>query len=258
MMGESISAAGSAMSAANTLMKLIESIKPEEREALIRHAISLGAHDPALLEKGRREALVERIKTLPFELILRRRDPAFLNYINERLGRIPDEQLVEPDLNVAEPALEGIARNADNSELRNMYVELLAKAAQESTKRNALPAFASVISDLSPDEALLLKTILSENQIPIVQMRIEETPAQLSWAGPGPRVKYRIERPLLVPLTSKEGDFVSSNEFDLYLDNWERLKLIEISFDRSYSNNDEYSFIEQHTRFQQLTSIFHG
>ncbi|MBU8578294.1 DUF4393 domain-containing protein [Brevibacterium luteolum] len=246
------------MSATNALMKLIDNMSPEERGLLIRHAISLGAHDPALMEKGRRSALSERTKSWPLAILVKYLDPKYYTYINKRLGLIPDEQLVDPDPNVAEPAIEGIARNVDNSELRDMYVELLAQASQDSTKRNALPAFASIIGDLSPDEALLLKTILPLNQIPIAQMRIEETPAEISWSGPGPQIAYHIERPYLVSLKNSEGDFISSHEFDLYLNNWERLKLIEVSFSRHYSNVDDYAYAEEHTRFKELSANLSG
>ncbi len=46
-----------------------------------------------------------------------------------------------------------------NEELRNLYIELLAKASTKDLNENAHPSFINIINSLSPDEAILLKIL---------------------------------------------------------------------------------------------------
>lgn len=59
-----------------------------------------------------------------------------------------------------------------NEELSEMYTELLAKASQVHNANVAHPSFVNVISNISPDEAILMKSVMRMTGIPFVEVRL--------------------------------------------------------------------------------------
>ncbi|MEO8600888.1 MAG: DUF4393 domain-containing protein, partial [bacterium] len=59
-----------------------------------------------------------------------------------------------------------------NKELSEMYTELLAKASQVHNANVAHPSFVNVISNISPDEAILMKSIMCMTGIPFIEVRL--------------------------------------------------------------------------------------
>lgn len=73
----------------------------------------------------------------------------------ERIKEIPSESIVEAAPEVAIPILEKLSY-VTNEELRDLYIELLAKASIKDELDKAHPSFINIINSLSPDEAGLL------------------------------------------------------------------------------------------------------
>lgn len=74
----------------------------------------------------------------------------------ERIKKIPPENITEAPPEVAIPIIEKLSY-VTNEELRNLYIELLAKASIKEENDKAHPSFINIINSLSPDEAALLK-----------------------------------------------------------------------------------------------------
>lgn len=79
-----------------------------------------------------------------------------LRLLAERFSEIPPENIVEAPPEIAVPIAEKLAY-VSNDELRNLYIELLAKASTIDLNECAHPSFINIINSLSPDEASLLK-----------------------------------------------------------------------------------------------------
>lgn len=60
-----------------------------------------------------------------------------------------------------------------NEELSDMYIELLANASQYQNANVAHPSFVNVIANLSPDEAILMRSIRNMPGIPFVEVRLK-------------------------------------------------------------------------------------
>lgn len=79
--------------------------------------------------------------------------------IEEAKRRVPKDRQVGAHPSIAMPVLERIGYEDDDSVLREMYINLLARAIDRERQGEAHPAFARIIEQLSPDEALLLYEI---------------------------------------------------------------------------------------------------
>lgn len=80
-----------------------------------------------------------------------------LEKYSERLKEVPSEDIVEAPPEVAIPIIEKLSY-VTNEELRDLYIELLAKASIKDENDKAHPNFINIINSLSPDEAKMLKT----------------------------------------------------------------------------------------------------
>lgn len=99
--------------------------------------------------------------------------------LEERLKGVPKEKIVTPPSNVAVPVLEALRYTADLEPLREMFVNLLATSMNSDTSPKAHPSFASIIKDLTPDEARIIQHLsLEENHACIEFHRYEHTDAE--------------------------------------------------------------------------------
>ncbi|HCA00664.1 MAG TPA: hypothetical protein DEO68_00445 [Halomonas campaniensis] len=96
-----------------------------------------------------------------------------LNKYREKLEEVPEEDVCEVAPEVGVPIAEKLSY-VTNDELSEMYAELLAKASQKSKANNAHPSFVNAINNMSPDEAILLKSIKSMPGIPFIEVRLSK------------------------------------------------------------------------------------
>ena len=94
--------------------------------------------------------------------------------VAENLANVPKENIVEPPSHVAVPVIIANSYN-ENEELRDLYVKLLAKSMDKRTQNQVHPSFVEIIKQLSPEEALLLKTNpILETSLPICSIRYQK------------------------------------------------------------------------------------
>ncbi len=97
--------------------------------------------------------------------------------VGERASEIPVEHLVEPPSYVAVPAIQQLAYSYDSEELREMYAKLLLSSMDDRSAEYVHPSFVQILKEISPDEAKLLGSLVSEEPdesiaIPLVDLRI--------------------------------------------------------------------------------------
>ena len=151
-----------------------------------------------------------------------------------KLENVNAESIVSPESYVALPALQAISYCINSAELRDMYANLLSTSMLIDKKENVHPSFVEIIKQLSPDEAKLLKKI-SENgkSYPLIDVQI-----QIRDAG------YIIKLKNFTLLAEGVCDY-PQNIFS-YIDNFARLKIIDVS-DGVWLNDDElYKPIESY------------
>ena len=162
----------------------------------------------------------------------------------ERVQKIPEEKLSEPEANIAIPAIQQLSYCYDCEELRNMYANLLTASMCIDTKSNAHPAFVDIIKQLTPDEAKLIKLLKPDTKqfYPIIDITSS--------------VKGKDEYVYVIKNFSdiSYGICAYPDNISAYLDNFERLGLIEIHDSIFLVNEKIYDNLKEHAFVKNVTS----
>lgn len=91
----------------------------------------------------------------------------------DRMKAVPLENVTEAPPEIAIPIIEKLSY-VTNEDLRNLYIELLAKASINDLNRTAHPSFVNIINSLSPDEAIILRDLhnTKKKSIPCIEVRL--------------------------------------------------------------------------------------
>jgi hypothetical protein len=117
-----------------------------------------------------------------------------------------------------------------------MYANLLANSMDSTVKDDVHPTFVELIKQLSPFDANLLNEISSnaDSAIPISKVRLEVS----SLDGSGIDILKHI-------LSPKFGISINNyTKFAISIDNLQRLNLISVSYDSSYTDKSLYDPIK--------------
>lgn len=120
------------------------------------------------------------------------------NYIKKAVEQVPVERRVEPVESLVLPIAEKLRFQEEGNLLSDLYVNLLSRAMDKERLGEAHPGFITVISQMAPDEAILLK-------------ELGEKGCQIWWRNKCDRKKalsYKKSSEVLV-------DLYNSNEIDL-------------------------------------------
>ncbi|WP_129782883.1 DUF4393 domain-containing protein [Promicromonospora panici] len=160
----------------------------------------------------------------------------------EKLADTPEDQLVSPSPVVAAQAMEGLSYSLDEPELKDMYLNLLARASDARTRGSSHPSFAQVIKQLSPEESSRLLEILKTGPygIPMVRIKIN-TPG-----GTG----YHILRNHVLELRNvATREPVEDPRIAIYVDNWARLGLVTVEYQQFRVGDNAYAWHESRPEF---------
>lgn len=159
--------------------------------------------------------------------------------IKEKTEKIPLEKLTEPEPYVAIPAMQQLSYSYDSEELREMYANLLVASMNIDTKYFVHPAYVDIIKQLSPDEAKLLKYLAKNPNQPLIDVLLDS-----------PKGGYTTQ----IHNFTNIGEGVCENPGEIfsYLDNLERLKLIEIPFGVYINSDNIYKPLEEHKEIRAL------
>lgn len=156
--------------------------------------------------------------------------------LKEKLKDIPEEKICEPEPYVAIPAIQQLSYCQDSDELRDLYANLLASSMNVDTKWKVHPSFTDIIKQLTPDEAKLLKQLPPNIMInhPLIDVQLHNK----TQGG----FNTLISNFTIFGLNTidKKSNICS------YIENLERLKLIEIPAETSLSNHDLYIPLKEH------------
>ncbi len=163
------------------------------------------------------------------------------NRVSEKLKNVPEENITTPPLQLAGPALEALRYAGHDTNLRELYANLLANAMDKDTVHKAHPGFVEILKNLSGDEAIILQAFIHTAQFPLIDVNatIKDTSG------------YNV----MAVNFSHINNVVSVAREDLipsYLDNLVRLGILEIPFGTYMVGEDIYEPLEND---EQLNSI---
>lgn len=169
----------------------------------------------------------------------------FQQDIAEKAQAIPPEHVVEPKASIAGPTLQGLAFTHEEPNLKEMYLNLLATSMDGRSASFAHPAFVEIIKQLDSEDARLVRGALqSPSAIPIVQIhrKLKDN------SGYNLLVQH-----LLNLKDSTTGVPVEDPQLPAVIDNWIRLGLVEVAYDKYLTDAAQYSWAEQRPEFLRLS-----
>jgi len=105
---------------------------------------------------------MSRFLISPFEYLGNMHDK-YLNFLKKVSDRVSNDELVEVHPKITGTIFENIKYLEEENILFDMFVELLASAISKKNASKVHPAFAQIINQLSPDEAIMIYHFKQKN-----------------------------------------------------------------------------------------------
>ncbi len=144
----------------------------------------------------------------------------------------PEEDVCEVTAELGVPIEEKLSY-VTNEQLREMYIVLLAKASHFQTVNVAHPSFVNIINNISPDEAILMKSLRTTPQTPFVQVRLQKKDKN----------EYIVVDPLVAALSCLKN-LSFPNNIAAYFSNLEGLGVLYTSTDTFLVGDNIYGPLE--------------
>ncbi|MDF0534319.1 DUF4393 domain-containing protein [Shewanella sp. A32] len=168
----------------------------------------------------------------------------FQQDLTDKAKNIPEEHIVQPKASVAGPTLQGLAFTHDEANLKEMFLNLLATSMDGRKADIAHPAFVEIIKQLDSEDARLVQgTLKSEAPIPIVEIHTELK------NGKGQEIQLRHLLNLKITST---GQPVEDSKLAAMVDNWIRLGLVKVEYDKFLTEPSHYSWVESRPEYKRL------
>lgn len=161
--------------------------------------------------------------------------------VSAKLDNVPPEEVQQPKPHVAVPAIEALRYTGAESDLAELYANLLATSMDKATAYRAHPGFVDMIKNMSPDEARIMKFLATSGSQPLVNVKATQK------EGGGFQIVHRHLSLIGIKAQCDHVPLAAT-----YLDNLVRLGLIEIPTMRRIKSDDPYKEIED---FPQVLSI---
>lgn len=83
----------------------------------------------------------------------------FEKELKEKISKIPEDKLIEPDIQIIAPALESSKYCIEKENLRKMYANLIVASMNSDTCDHVHPIFSSIISQMSSYDGKILESM---------------------------------------------------------------------------------------------------
>jgi hypothetical protein len=119
-----------------------------------------------------------RLVFAPFQVAAAYQD-RLQSWIERLRDKVPDERQVEPPPYIGGPVLSSLLFIEDSNPLQDLYLNLLARAIDKDRQDEAHPAFVHILSQMSPDEAVLMAVIRDNTlRFRVTEAVINECPGE--------------------------------------------------------------------------------
>lgn len=147
--------------------------------------------------------------------------------LEERIKKIPEEEIVESSVNIIGPTIENLKYNLDEEHIKDMFTNILISDMTKSKKNKVQPAFIEVVRQLSNKDAQFIKTLSELKKYSISTLVMKDT--NIDTKG------YTIINYVLVPSANRT---ITPNL--ITLDNLQRLGIIKIHLGKYVSGEEEF------------------
>ena len=158
--------------------------------------------------------------------------------MEKKYNAIPEENRVDPQLNIVGPTLESMKYNIMDDDLAEMFSNLLVSNMDESTQGLCTPSFVKTIEQLTPNDAKAFRAIIQRDRKkePLAVCKIKYIQVN------NPDYGLREE---LVPkyYASFTVEGLTYEELSKSLQNLHRVGLIELNFINTYKDKSIYENI---------------
>ncbi len=161
--------------------------------------------------------------------------------VTKKLQNVPPEDIQPPKSHIGVPAIEALRYTGEEKDLADLYANLLATAMDRKTAYSAHPGFVDIIKNMAPDEARIMRFLSANVFYPLINIK------SVNNADSSFTVQFRHISLLGLDAQCQHPPLASS-----YIDNLERLGLIEVSESSRMQNEDVYKRIED---FPQIKAI---
>lgn len=160
----------------------------------------------------------------------------FVAKVEETVESIPPERRIEPSLGVLQPIIAGSWGALDSDLIQALFLNLLKKAMDSASAAGALPVYGEMIKQITSDEAKII-LFLNKHHVshPILRVIAKRSDIPDAFLVVQDKVTYlekhiKLQFPENVPI---------------YLDNLERLKIINIDFGSQALQTHLYDQLKQ-------------
>lgn len=171
---------------------------------------------------------------------------------SSKLAGVSDEELVHPSKSIVVLLLQ-LNAYTDDEMLRDMFANLLAATMKKKTAKLSHPSFVDILRQLSPEEALFLKSmpILKDN-MPICEIRFQEESVfhlvRQMTLHPNNIIRNFTAGVTLVPYYFPQvTQFDPENDVPFMIENFIRLNLLSVSLTKRMTDPQAYSIFYKDT-----------
>lgn len=160
--------------------------------------------------------------------------------LEERLGSVPEENIIEPRAVLAGPALDALVYAHEDDDLRRLYLSLLASAMDSRVADDAHPAFIELLRQIDSDEIAYLRSVFlgAAGVTPIARLRLTSKDGSGSTDVATHVLDWRNEGGAFVPPRSAT-----------YVDNWVRLGLVEVMYGTHLTAPGAYDWVAERPEY---------
>lgn len=174
--------------------------------------------------------------------------------VAKKLKTTPQECISTPPLSVIGPALDSL-RYSNEDELQEMYANLLANALDTRTSSNVHPSFVEIIKQLSPQEALLLKSLSETKSFPEICYFDSVSTAKYITSGYAKPMSGVYDSAFTYSEIDEKFSLVAQQYVDekniqTALDNFKRLNLVEVDSHTEQTFTDSKHHINEEISLQ--------
>ena len=184
----------------------------------------------------------------------------FVEYkVSQKLSNVEPEEIVPPPERLAGPIIEALRFVHESEDLRELFANLLSKAMTKNGQKFAHPSFIEVIKQLSPEEAHIVFKLADKDSYPLIVRRY--------YSQNGDKVtslEQRLNNSFYETIREmffkniKEIIGLDKEQAFMYLDNLDRLKLIEITSSTETRTKGELGLMIESDRIDKIEFTEYG
>lgn len=153
--------------------------------------------------------------------------------LEEKYNKIPEENKTQPRTSVLGPSLETLKYNLDEEHIKEMFINLLSNELDNRKQSKISPAFIRIVAELSKKDALFLKKFKDYNTDAFTAIEVKIKTEGMEGSS--------FFKRAICTSYKKDNGITSMSTYTpdgVVLDNLQRLKLINVYFDKFFPEQE--------------------